>query len=205
MRLLVTLALLLVTLALGLAGGAYLGRARPEGPPDAPAVAERVRELSRLQTLEVRLFKKVTFSPDPAPAASLWGEVINWARHAVREPKGRALFFADARLWVDLGKLEAGRLRVVGPDVEVVLPPVQVEVTLRPGETEVLDSNLDSQETATLFQAAQDAFRAEVEADTALKGRARESAERTLRALLLGLGFRQVRFVQTLPPPLPPG
>ena len=51
----------------------------------------------------------------------------------------------------------------------------QPQVALRPGETEVLDSNLDSQETAALFEAAQDAFRREVEGDAALRARARSS------------------------------
>ncbi|MCI0669126.1 MAG: DUF4230 domain-containing protein, partial [Myxococcaceae bacterium] len=140
--------------ALGAAGAWFL---RPHAPasPDAAAVAERVREVARLETLEVRLFKKVTFSPEPQPAGALWKDVINWAHYAVRQPSGRALFFADAQLWVDLSHLSVDRLRVSGTRVDVVLPPVAVKVALRPGETEVLDSNLDSQETAALFEAAQ--------------------------------------------------
>jgi Protein of unknown function (DUF4230) len=198
------LLLCLLTAALG-AGGAWLLRPGPSPLPDGPAVMERVRTVARLETLEVRLYKKVSFSPEPQPAGALWKDVINWARYAVREPRGRALFFADAQLSVDLSRMGPDALRVSGQEVEVVLPPVAVKVALRPGETEVLGSNLDSQETAALFERAQEAFRQEVEADEALKARARVSAERTLRALLLGLGFREVHFTAALPPAAPPG
>jgi hypothetical protein len=199
MRAFLVLLLCLFTAALG-AAGAWLYRPAPPRQPDGPALVDRVREVARLETLEVALYKKVRFSPDPQPGATLWRDVLNWAKHSLRSPSGRAILFADATLSVDLSRLTTDSLRVVGSRVEVVLPPVGVKVALRPGETEVLDSNLNSQETAELFELARRAFELEVQQDAALKRRAREGAERTLRALFLGLGFREVHFVPTLGP-----
>ena len=65
------------------------------------------------------------------------------------------------------------------------MPPIDVRVALRPGETEVIDSNLDSEQTAQLLEKARLAFEREVRADTRLQQRARDSAERALRALLV--------------------
>ena len=81
----------------------------------------------------------------------------------------------------------------------MVLPPVQAQVELRPGETEVMGSNLDSQQTTQLLAVAREAFEREALGDARLRERARSSGERALRALFLGLGFREVRFVDALP------
>jgi hypothetical protein len=191
-------------LLLGLAVGAGLGIAlrlgrRAPALPDPPAVVLRVREIARLETLDVRLWKKVTFAPDPVEAESLWGDVSGWLRHTFRTPRGKAIVFADAHLGLDLSRLDASSVRVTGREVELVLPPVVTTVELRPGETEVIGSNLDSAETARLFELARSAFEREVKADRALQERARLSAERQIRALLLTLGFADVRFVAELP------
>ena len=172
-------ALLLVLLALagglGLGLGLRLGRRAPERP-DPPAVVVRIREVARLETLDVALYKKVSFSPEPAAADSLWGDVAGWLRHAFRTPRGKAIVFADAHLGLDRATVE-----------------------LRPGETEIIGSNLDSAETARLLELARDAFQREVEADRGLRERARTSAERQIRALLQTLGFSGVHFVDVLP------
>jgi len=196
-----SLVLLLCVLAAALgAGGVWLwSQQQPSGFFAEEALAERVREVARLETLEVSLYKKVSFTPEPEASDSLWRNVLNWARHSVRNPHGRALLFADATLSVDLSRLGREGLRVRGARVEVVLPPVVAKVSLKPGETEVLDSNLDTEETAQLFELAREAFQREVENDEALKARARASAERTLRALFLGLGYTDVHFVERLP------
>ena len=195
------LRLALLGLALG-AGATLAWRALgPRGPalPDPPAVAIKVREAARLETLDVALYKKVSFAPDPEPAGSFWGDVAGWVRYTFRTPRGKAIVFADAHLGVDLAKLDASSIRVSGRDVEVVLPPVQASVELRPGETEIIGSNLDSAETAKLFELAREAFRREVAADPALNAKARRAAERAVEALLLRTGFHAVRFVQSLP------
>lgn len=195
---------LLALLVLGLAVGLGLGlalRAFRRAPelPDPPAVATQIREVARLETLEVALYKKVTFSPEPSPAGSAWGEVAGWLRHSFATPRGKAIVFATARLGLDLSKLDASSVAVRDREAFVVLPPLRATVELRPDETEVIGSNLDSAETARLFELARAAFEREVEADAALRARARASAERQVRALLVTLGFRAVHFVDALP------
>jgi hypothetical protein len=195
-------ALLLVLLAA--AGGLGLGLGlrlapRPPSLPDPPAVAVRIREVARLETLDVALYKKVTFAPEPTPGDGLWQDVAGWLRHAFRTPRGKAIVFADAHLGLDLARIDAGAVRVAGRDVWIVLPPIRATVELRPGETEVIGSNLDSADTARLLELARAAFEREVEADAALRGRARAAAERQIRALLATLGFGAVHFVDALP------
>lgn len=191
-----------VAFGLSLGLGSFLGYTllRSRAPiPDPPAVVTQVREVARLETLEVTLYKKVTFSPDPREADGFWGDVSGWLRHTFAKPHGKAIVFADARLALDLARLDANAVRVTGRTVELVLPPVRATIVLRPGETEIIGSNLDSAETARLLELARAAFQREVEADRALRARARGSAERAIRGLLLGLGFTEVRFVETLP------
>jgi hypothetical protein len=196
------LLLVLVALAggLGLGLGLRLVRRAPE-PPDPPAVVLKIREVARLETLDVALYKKVTFAPEPAPADSLWGDVAGWLRQSFRTPRGKAIVFADAHLGLDLSRLDASAVRVRGAEVWVALPPIRATVELRPGETEVIGSNLDSAETARLLELARAAFLREVEADRALRDRARASAERQVHALLATLGFTAVHFVDALPAP----
>ena len=189
-----------------LAGGAgavltlTLLRDKTVTTPDPPALVEQIREVARLETLQVRLYKRVSFAPEPTPAASVWGDVFNWVKQSVAAKSGRALVFADVSLGLDLGKLTADQLRVTGSHVELALPPLRAEVALRPQDTEIIDSNLDSAQTAKLFELAKDAFEREVQADATLQARARQSAERQVRALLFTLGFKEVVFV---PWPLP--
>jgi hypothetical protein len=192
-------ALVLVALAAGAGLGLALRLWRGAATrPDPPAIVTAIREVARLETLDVRLYKKVTFAPEPTEAGSLWGDVAGWLRYTIRRPAGKAIVFADARLGLDLALLDASKVRVDGPRVQVVLPPLEVRVSIRPGETEIIGSTLDSAETARLLELAQRAFEREVEADAALRARARASAERQIRALLVNLGFTQVEFVESL-------
>ena len=193
-------ALVLATLALGLGlgFGLRLGR-RGQQPPDPPAVVTRIREVARLETLDVAVYKKVTFSPEPAEAESIWGDVAGWLRQVFRAPRGKAIVFATAHLGLDLSRLDASSVRVSGREVFVVLPPIRATIELRPDETEIIGSNLDSAETARLFELARAAFEREVAADAALRARARTSAERQIRAMLVTLGFADVHFVDDLP------
>ena len=199
MRRLIVLAVVALALGLGLGLGLRLAPGRPPPLPDPPAVITAVREVARLETLEVRLWKKVSFAPEPSESGSLWGDVAGWLARAVNAPRGRAIVFADARVGLDLGKLDARSLRVTGRTVEIALPPLHTTVELRPGETEIIGSNLDSAQTAQLLQLAKEAFEREVEADRALGERARTSAERAIRGLVLSLGFAEVRFVDGAP------
>jgi hypothetical protein len=188
-------------LAAALGAGAVWHFTHREPPlPDAPAIIVKVREVARLQSLDVALYKKVEFAPDPHATGSVWSDLVQWASYSMRPPSGKAIVFAEAHLGVDLRKLDERSLRVTGRRVEVVLPPVQVQVELKPAETEIIGSNLNSKETAQLFDLARTAFEREAAADDKLKAQARASAEQTLRSLFVGLGFTEVAFVKELPP-----
>ena len=189
------LAVVLVAALVGAGLYAYLLATPRTLRPDPPALVEQIREVARLETLEVRLYKRVSFAPEPEPAGTVWGDVFNFVREVVAKKQGRAIVFADVSLGLDLSKLNADQLRVRGDTVEVALPPLKAQVALRPEDTEVIDSNLDSAQTAKLFELAKDAFEREVEHDERLQARARASAERQVRALLITAGFREVVFV----------
>jgi hypothetical protein len=172
---------------------------RDSKPPDSPAVVLRIREVARLETLDLSVYKKIDFSPEPTSAGSFWGDVAGWLRHTLATPRGRAIVFADAHLGLDLERLGPDKLRVSGHEVWLVLPPIGVRVELKPGETEVIGSNLGTVETAQLFELARSAFERELGADARLRERARGAAERAIRGLLLDLGFREIHFVERLP------
>ena len=199
MRNLLALAALLLAFVLGAALVWHFTHREPR-LPDAPALVLKIREVARLETLDVSLYKKIDFSPDPREQATVWASLAQWASYTVRPPRGRAIVFAVAHLGLDLRKLDTDSLRVTGRRVEVVLPRVQTEVELRPAEVEIIGSNLNSEQTAQLFERARNAFEAEVVADKVLQERARESARQSLRSLFVGLGFSEVAFVEKLSP-----
>lgn len=172
---------------------------RTRRAPDPDAVAMQVRDIARLETLEVSLYKKVSFEPEPELTGSMTRDVLAWAKFTLRPPRGKAIVFATARVGVDFSKLDRNHLRISADEVWVRLPPLVTTVELRPGETEVIGSNLDSEQTAQLLQVAKEAFQEEVERDQALRQRATASAERNIRGLLLTLGFQRVHFVDALP------
>jgi hypothetical protein len=199
MRNLLAIFALMLAFAFG-AGVVWHFTHREKPLSDAPALILKVREVARLETLDVALYKKIDFSPDPREQGGAWASLVQWARYSLRPPRGRAIVFAEAHLGLDLRKLDVNGIRVAGRRVEVVLPQVDVKVELRPAETEIIGSNLDSAQTAELFERARAAFEAEAAADKGLQRRARESAQQSLRSLFHGLGFEEVVFVDKLTP-----
>jgi hypothetical protein len=188
--------LLAVMAVVGLvAAGFFLGRHR-EAPPPSPTVIERLRAVSRLQVLDVSVTRKVTLLPEPVDQATLTGSVVQWARFAVAPPSGTALVAAEAHFAIDLSKLSADAVQVTGERVEISLPEAEVSVELTPGETEVVVSNLNSQQTTALLAKAQSEFAHSLRNDPRLREKARVSAERSLGSLVLALGFKEVRFNQ---------
>jgi hypothetical protein len=159
-----------------------------------------MREVARLETLDLQVYKKIAYEPEPTPTGALWKDVLAWAKSSLFPSRGRAIVFGTVHLGLDLSKLDARRLRIQGSRIEVALPPMQAQVELRPGETEIISSNLDSGQTAQLLELARTAFEREVMADPALQAKARGSAERALTGLLLSLGFREVAFVDSVRP-----
>lgn len=168
--------------------------------PPAPVVVEKVRAAARLETLDVRVYKKVSFAPGPQPTGSVWGDLAEWVKHSVSAPEGRAIVFAVVHFGVDLSKLSVERVRVDGERVEVRLPDVQASVELLPGETEIVGSNLDSAQTAELFEVAKRGFEAEAGMNAALRAQARMAAELAVERVLRSLGFREVVFDDSLSP-----
>ncbi|HVP61788.1 MAG TPA: DUF4230 domain-containing protein [Myxococcaceae bacterium] len=197
-----TVLLVLAGVAMGAVAVWALSHQAP-GPtvPPAPLVVERMREVIRLETLDLQVYKKIAYAPEPTPTGALWSDVLAWAKSTLFPSRGRAIVFGAVHLGVDLSKLDARRLRIQGSRIEVALPPMQAQVELRPGETEIISSTLDSAQTAQLLELARSAFEREVMADPALQARARGSAERALTGLLLSLGFREVVFVDAIREP----
>ncbi len=186
----------LLAAALGVVAALLWARGEKAPAPDAPALVEQVREVLRLETLEVSLYKKISFEPDPEEKATLWGELMEWARFTVSPPRGRAIVFAEAHLGFDFRKLGPDAVRIERQRAIVKLPKMQVVVELKPGETEIIGSNLNSAQTAELLERAKKTFEAEVLQDQALERRARQSAERAIRGVLAGAGVREVVFVE---------
>ncbi len=180
------------------AAGFFLG-SRRDAPLPSPTVIERLRAVSRLQVLDVTVTRKVTLLPEPVDQATLTGAVMQWARFAVAPPAGTALVAAEAHFAIDLGKLAPDAVQVVGDRVEISLPEPEVSVELTPAQTEVLMSNLDSQQTTALLAKAQAEFAQSLGNDPRLKEKARRSAEKSLGALVLALGFKEARFNQPGP------
>src|SRR3954451_950767 len=105
MRTVLAFCALLLAFALG-AGVVWHFTHRSPPLPDAPAIIVKVREVARLTTLDVSLYKKIDFTPDPREQPTVWGALAQWASYSVRPPQGRAIVFAVAHLGVDLRKLD---------------------------------------------------------------------------------------------------
>jgi hypothetical protein len=183
-----------------LAGVLALLAAWPTSPrPETPTVVEKMRDVARLETLDVNVYKKLGYAPEPVATGNVWTDVIAWAKSALAPSRGRAIVFGTVHVGLDLSQLDASALAFYRSAVEVVMPPLVTRAEVRPGETEIIQSNLDSAQTAQLLELARVAFEQDARADAQLQARARASAERALRGLLLSLGYREVRFVPALP------
>ena len=169
--------------------------------PPLGTLVTQVRDVARLETLEVTLHKKIVFEPAAGDTTDdAWTEVWRWAQHVLRPARGKVIVFAVARLGLDLSQLGPDNIRVEQDTVLCLIPPLQADVELLPQETEVIGSNLDTAETVELLETARQAFLAQIERDQGLQNRARASAERALTGLIVSLGFKSLRFVTTLPP-----
>jgi len=189
---------MVVAFVAGVLSVLYLTAHRDPGP-GVSTVVERMREVARLETLDVNVYKKVGYAPEPVATGNVWKDVFLWAKSVLAPTRGRAIVFGTVHIGLDLSALTANALAIHGGQVEVVLPALQTHAEVHPAETEVISSNLDSVETGQLLELARVAFEQDARLDAGLQARARTSAERALRGLLLSLGFRDVRFVASLP------
>lgn len=179
---------------------AVIGLSRPRAPalPDGPALIERIREVARLEALDVELRKQVSWAPDPVASGSLVVDVLHWAKDLVRPVEGTMWVAGTAHVGVDLARLDVARIHVVDRVAWIDLPPLVTDVALDPAGTHALRGNLDQEGTARLLAKARLHLVFEVERDVAVQAKARVAVEKALRGLLLPLGFAAVEFA---PPP----
>jgi Protein of unknown function (DUF4230) len=152
-----------------------------------PAVVEKIRQLSRLETVGYSIDKIVEGSrQNPYLPNFLVGDKLLLVAHG------------DVIAGVDLSQLQAADVAVDGSQVVVRLPPAQVLSTrLDNAHTRVYsrttgllveaDPNLESE----VRQAAEDQFTQAALADGVLD-KARKNAQASVSALLRGLGFQRV-------------
>jgi hypothetical protein len=163
-----------------------------------PAVVDRIRKLSRLETVDFSLDKIVEGERGSAYLPNfLVGEKLLLIAHG------------EVTAGVDLAKLGAGDVWVHGDSVTVKLPQPEVFSTrIDNGKTRVYsrvtgllvsaDPNLETQ----VRQVAEDEIEKAALSDGIL-AKARDNARTSVTALLVGLGFKNVQVgsggIETIP------
>jgi hypothetical protein len=162
------------------------GRAAPLDT-SSPSVVEKIRQLSRLETVDYSIDKIVEGArQNPYLPNFLAGDKLMLVARG------------DVIAGVDLSQLRASDVTVNGSHVQVRLPPAQLLGTrIDNGHTRVYsrttgvlieaDPNLESE----VRKAAEDQFTQAALADGVLD-KARQNARASVSALLYGLGFKQV-------------
>src|SRR2546421_10161027 len=86
-------------LAAALGAGAVWPFAHREQPlPDPPALVVKVRQVARLQSLDVALYKKVTLAPDPRePVPICAGQPHGASSWPLTQPRSALLYAEDHR------------------------------------------------------------------------------------------------------------
>jgi hypothetical protein len=137
-----------------------------------------MREVARLETLDLQVYKKISYEPEPSPTGALWKDVLAWAKTSLFPSRGRAIVFGTVHLGLDLSKLDARRLRIQGSRIEVA-PPADAgpcrAASGRDGD-HLQQPRLGPDRPAARARAR--AFEREVMADPGLQAKARGSAER---------------------------
>jgi len=199
--------ILAMVLAGALGAGAmwYELRLKPSHLPEGPAVIQQMREVARLETLDVTSYKKIMFTPDAPPPSDFIHDAWNWATSVVAPAQGKAIVFASVHFSLDLARLSDHSVRIKDTRIWVVLPDTVATVELKPAETEIIGSTLDSEQTAQLFETARATFERDVGNNRELKAKAHAAAERAIASLLQKVGFTEVNFVSELPGFILPG
>lgn len=153
----------------------------------SPAVVERIRQLSRLETVVYSLDKIVEGNRDsPYIPSVLVGDKILLVAHG------------EVIAGIDFSQLKTSDIHVNGDAVEVHLPPPQILTTrIDNGRTRVFsrttglfvlaDPNLESQTRAAAEQQIGQAA-----LDDGILDKARQNARASVTALLYSLGFHKV-------------
>ncbi len=200
---LVTVAVLVAGVALGLMAMMLFARVAQAGLWDrvagfvtgrpvrfdvsSPSVVERIRQLSRLESVEYSLDKIVEGERQSAYLPDfLAGDKLLLVAHG------------EVIAGIDLGQLKAGDVQVNGDAVHVHLPAAQILTTrIDNGRTRVYsrttgllvasDPNLESEVRETAEQQI-----AQAALDDGILEKARANARTSVTALLYALGFRTV-------------
>jgi hypothetical protein len=153
----------------------------------SPTVVEKIRQLSRLETVEYSLDKIVEGERQSAYLPNfLAGDKLLLVAHG------------EVIAGIDLGQFKAGDVTVNGNTVRVRLPAAQILTTrIDNGRTRVYsrttgllvqsDPNLESEVRQTAEQQI-----AQAALDDGILEKARQNARTSVTALLFGLGFRTV-------------
>jgi uncharacterized protein DUF4230 len=153
----------------------------------SPTVVERIRQLSRLETVEYSLDKIVEGQrQSPYLPNFLAGDKLLLVAHG------------EVIAGIDLGQFKAGDVQVNADTVHVHLPAAQILTTrIDNGRTRVYsrttgllvpsDPNLESEVRQTAEQQI-----AQAALDDGILQKARQNAQTSVTALLYGLGFRTV-------------
>lgn len=166
-------------------------------PPDGRAVVEKIRDVARLETLEVHVYRKVSFEQEAAKEESTWKDLANWLKTQVHPVRGRAIVFGVAHVQLDVDKLQ---VHLRDRTIYVVLPPTRTHVELKPQETEIMSNeHLGPEQTSQMLALAKAEMEREVAADKRLQERAVTGAQRAIRAVLADAGLVDVRFVSEIP------
>jgi len=153
----------------------------------SPTVVEKIRQLSRLETVEYSLDKIVEGERQSAYLPNfLAGDKLLLVAHG------------EVIAGIDLGQFKAGDVQVNGDTVHVRLPAAQILTTrIDNGRTRVYsrttgllvptDPNLESEVRQTAEQQI-----AQAALEDGILEKARQNARTSVTALLYGLGFRTV-------------
>src|SRR5271165_324601 len=153
----------------------------------SPAVVEKIRQLSRLETVVYSLDKIVEGNREsPYLPGFLAGDKLLLVAHG------------EVIAGIDLAQLKAGDVQATGDRVKVKLPAAQILVTrIDNGRTRVYSRSTGLLVSADLnleSEARQAAEReiAQAALDDGILDKARQNARASVMALLYGLGFKSV-------------
>jgi hypothetical protein len=174
-------------------------QATPVIMPDPVIIVEQISDLARLETASYSMQKMMRADRNSDVLWGMFGESMVFVA------------YGDVIAGVDLQKLKSEDLVVVDPTTVMIhLPPAEIFIaTLNNEASYVLDrrTGLFVSPAPQLETQLRQAAEVEILQDALEAGildRADENAERYMRSFLQALGFENVIFMDSTPPPAPP-
>lgn len=167
--------------------------------PNPTTIVLEIRDLARLETASFSMEKIITAERNPDLLWGAFGESMIFIAHG------------EVIAGVDLQKMQVADLQVVDPTTVMIHLP----------EAEILVATLDNERSRVEYRQTGLFVRADPQLETAVRqaaqaeileaalGRgildlANQNAQDYMRSFLQGLGFENVIFTPTTPPPAPP-